>query len=160
MFQTLVSTSIYHCLIDSLLIPRFPTTAAKDTRAASHSLRDADPEHLAAFQAALKESTETYFDHVGTDQLKLQILGTHPDFRRRGLATSLCTWGTDLAARDGLAVVTLLASAQGYPLYVHLGFRSLGTQAIQAPGEEEAPPRSEWPTMCRGRRSELSCEGG
>lgn len=34
--------------------------------------------------------------------------------------------------------MTLTASSQGYPLYAGLGFRDLGQQTIQAPGEEES----------------------
>ncbi|KAM0418879.1 hypothetical protein ACHAPT_012144 [Fusarium lateritium] len=99
--------------------------------------RDADPKHLAAFQTALKESAQKYFSQFGTDQIKLQILGTLPEYRRRGFATHLCKWGMERAARDGLAM-TLSASPQGYPLYAGLGFRKLGQQTIHAPGEEES----------------------
>ncbi|UPK96923.1 hypothetical protein LCI18_007858 [Fusarium solani-melongenae] len=109
----------------------------KDTREVGQSRRDADPKHLAAFQAALKESTEKYFSQFGPDQIKLQILGALSKYRRRGFATHLCKWGMERAARDKL-VMTVSASPQGYHLYASLGFRKLGQKVVHAPGEEES----------------------
>ncbi|KAJ3465036.1 hypothetical protein MRS44_005694 [Fusarium solani] len=69
-----------------------PNPPQNDTREAGHSRRDTDPKHLAAFQAALKESNQKYFSQFGSDQIKLQILGTLPDYRCQGFASQLCRW--------------------------------------------------------------------
>ncbi|KAL2692459.1 hypothetical protein Neosp_002868 [[Neocosmospora] mangrovei] len=114
-----------------------PNSPQQDTREVGYSRRDTDPKHLAAFQAALKESNQKYFSQFGSNQIKLQVLGTLPEYRRQGFASQLCRWGMERAARDRVAM-TLSASPQGYPLYAGLGFRKLGQQVINAPGEEES----------------------
>ncbi|KAI8724206.1 N-acetyltransferase domain-containing protein [Fusarium sp. LHS14.1] len=114
-----------------------PNSPQQDTREVGYSRRDTDPKHLAAFQAALKESNQKYLSQFGSNQIKLQVLGTLPEYRRQGFASQLCRWGMERAARDRVAM-TLSASPQGYPLYAGLGFRKLGQQVINAPGEEES----------------------
>lgn len=111
--------------------------AQNDTREAGHSRRDTDPKHLAAFQAAVKESNQNYFSQFGSDQIKLQILDTLPEYRRQGFASQLCRWGMERASRDKLAM-TVSASQQEYHLYASLGFRKLGQKVVHAPGEEES----------------------
>ncbi|KAI8680391.1 N-acetyltransferase domain-containing protein [Fusarium keratoplasticum] len=44
-----------------------PNSPQNDTRKAGHSRRDTDPKHLAAFQAALKESNQKYFSQFVSD---------------------------------------------------------------------------------------------
>ncbi|KAK7428358.1 hypothetical protein QQZ08_005115 [Neonectria magnoliae] len=96
---------------------------------------DMDPGHVKAFQDAMKEGAKKYFSQFGIDQIKLQILGTLPEHRRRGFARSLCDWGQKRALRDR-ASLTLYASPGGTQLYRRLRFSTLGDQTIQAPGEE------------------------
>lgn len=72
----------------------------------------------------------------GQDGQNLQILATFPNFRRRGCATTLARWGMDQAAKDKV-ILTLNASPQGLALYESLGFRTLGCQKSQVPGESE-----------------------
>lgn len=72
----------------------------------------------------------------GTEQIRLQALGTHPMFLRRGLAAALCRWGMDRAAGDGVAV-TLMASPMGRGVYPRLGFEELGCVTAQVDGEDE-----------------------
>lgn len=56
------------------------------------------------------------------DGLDLDVLATHPNFRRRGAATMLLRWGCDQADRDGLPVY-IDASEAGVPVYEKYGFR-------------------------------------
>jgi len=108
----------------------------KDSSDACGPGKDQNPAHVAAFFAALAECKKKYFDPFGSEKIALQILGTLPEFRRHGFATSLVRWGMERAASDNV-VFTLSASPQGSRLYTQLGFRDLGTQIMQAPGEEE-----------------------
>jgi ribosomal protein S18 acetylase RimI-like enzyme len=68
--------------------------------------------------------------------MRLQILGTLPEFRRHGFASRLIRWGMDKAARDDV-VLTVKSGSRGYNLYRSLGFRDLGAQIVQVPDEEE-----------------------
>ncbi|KAJ8110868.1 hypothetical protein ONZ43_g5761 [Nemania bipapillata] len=98
------------------------------------SRRDANPVHQREFAqngVRAKELLASY----GDDQLRLQILATHPDHWRRGYATMLCEWGLQTASEEGL-VLSLSASEVGKGLYEHLGFKNLGTVTGQVPGEE------------------------
>ncbi|EAU29938.1 predicted protein [Aspergillus terreus NIH2624] len=52
----------------------------------------------------------------------LDVLATHPNFRRRGAATMLLRWGCDQADRDGLPVY-IDASEAGVPVYEKYGFQ-------------------------------------
>lgn len=49
------------------------------------------------------------------------MLGTHPDYRKRGAGSMLVQWGCDLADREGAAAY-LDASKAGAPLYEKFGF--------------------------------------
>lgn len=46
-----------------------------------------------------------------------ELLGTHEDYQRRGIAASLLKWGTDHADQEGLETY-LDASAKGEPYYI------------------------------------------
>jgi predicted N-acetyltransferase YhbS len=49
------------------------------------------------------------------------MLGTHPDYRKRGAGSMLVKWGCDLADREGVAAY-VDASSNGAPLYERFGF--------------------------------------
>lgn len=51
----------------------------------------------------------------------LDMLGTHPEYRRRGAGSLLVQWGCDLADRDGVGAY-VDASKAGAPLYEKFGF--------------------------------------
>ncbi|GLI74783.1 hypothetical protein PoHVEF18_003031 [Penicillium ochrochloron] len=51
----------------------------------------------------------------------LDMLGTHPDYRKRGAGSMLVQWGCDLADREGVAAY-VDASKAGAPLYEKFGF--------------------------------------
>ena len=53
-------------------------------------------------------------------------LGTHPDFRRRGLARSLMQHVLADAHRNGARIATLQATPMGRPLYESIGFEPVG----------------------------------
>jgi GNAT superfamily N-acetyltransferase len=53
--------------------------------------------------------------------LDLDMLGTHPDYRKRGAGSMLVQWGCDLADREGVAAY-VDASKAGAPLYEKFGF--------------------------------------
>ncbi|KAA6413004.1 MAG: hypothetical protein FRX48_02747 [Lasallia pustulata] len=99
--------------------------------------QDADPNRMEAFTEALIKAKQTYFDDVyGDSRVHLRVLGTHPEYQRRGAATQLCQWGMTLARERNMAV-TLFASPVGQQLYTHLGFKLVGTVTVQVEGEKE-----------------------
>lgn len=55
---------------------------------------------------------------------ELEILGTHPGYRRRGVGKTMLQWGFDRASLDGLPLI-LIASVMGEKLYLSTGFREL-----------------------------------
>lgn len=55
---------------------------------------------------------------------ELESLGTHPDFRRRGVATALLKKGFERASEDGVPLV-LCASIVGEKLYLSTGFKEV-----------------------------------
>ena len=96
-----------------------------------------NPKRQAAFAEAIGKARQAYFDDIdGQDQIYLQILGTHPDYMRRGFGASLVHWGISVAKQDKL-VVPLTASPMGKLLYSRLGFETLGQIVIQVREEPE-----------------------
>ncbi|EPS26468.1 hypothetical protein PDE_01405 [Penicillium oxalicum 114-2] len=53
----------------------------------------------------------------------LDMLATHPEYRRRGAGSMLVKWGCDLADREGVGAY-VDASQAGVPLYKKFGFVS------------------------------------
>lgn len=60
------------------------------------------------------------------DKTVLALLATAPEYRRRGAGGLLVRWGIDRSEATGLPCY-LQASEQGRRLYLHHGFRDLGT---------------------------------
>jgi ribosomal protein S18 acetylase RimI-like enzyme len=60
------------------------------------------------------------------------MIGTHPSYRRKGVASMLMDWGVQQADRDGLRCF-VDASDQGVPLYKKYGF--VGQEPFTIPGE-------------------------
>ncbi|KAK7429715.1 hypothetical protein QQZ08_003741 [Neonectria magnoliae] len=98
--------------------------------------KDANPQHMRAYAAAVACGFEAHFAKYGNDQLNLSILVTHPDFRRRGAATMLCNWGQKKSVETG-RVLTVMASPMGKPLYLSLGYELVGSVIAQVDSEEE-----------------------
>lgn len=80
---------------------------------------------------------EKYFEQYGKNQIHLEWLITHPDFRRRGAATMLCNWGRRFAYQKGW-MWTVIASPMGKAVYEHLGCNLVGTETIRVRGEDES----------------------
>lgn len=77
------------------------------------------PELLAKFIAlrgALEENTPT------EEHWYLQMVGTHPDWQRRGIGAALINEGISWARRDGLGVYLETETAENVAYYRHLGF--------------------------------------
>lgn len=99
--------------------------------------RDADHRHFNAFWQGQIKAYKRYFGPIGPDQMHLQILGTDPDYQRRGHASSLCRWGMEFIRAEKLKDISVMASPMGFELYMALGFDRVGTFYIQVPGEDE-----------------------
>ena len=92
---------------------------------------------MKAFTETLTKAKKKFFDdEYGTNQLHLRILGTHPDYQRRGAGTQHCKWGMRLAKAQKVPV-TLFSSPLGQKLYSHISFDLLATITVQVEGEEE-----------------------
>ena len=101
--------------------------------------RDAKAHHIQTYTTAMEKAKERYFkDGHSERQLTLQVLGTHPKYRRRGAATVLCKWGLGLATERDL-IVLVFASPMGRELYDHLSFDTLGRAFVKVDGDP-----SEW----------------
>lgn len=101
-----------------------------------HERRDANPAHMREYARALSAGFARFFAPYGKEQIHLWLLVTHPNFRRRGAGTMLCNWGLVEATKKGW-ILTVLASPMGKILYEHLGYNLVGTEKVQADGEDE-----------------------
>lgn len=133
-------------------VTKHPAGAVNE--AGGSSRRDANFAHMKAFREAGVAAKHKYFEgRFGSNQIHLQVLGTHPDYQRRGYGSALCEWGVKRAQQDEVAI-SLLASPAGYKLYSALGFEDLGTITVQVPGETESivlRPMSLVPEKSRSR---------
>jgi hypothetical protein len=115
-----------------------PALAAQATRwsiSQKYPRRDASQPRLSATDAATKEVTKKYFSD-SPDWWSLELLVTDRDFRRRGAATKVLTWGTDQADVEDV-FCGIEASPMGSKLYAANGFEKLDTWVVQVHGEEE-----------------------
>ena len=107
------------------------------SRAGGSTRKDANLKRMGAFRDAGSQGKKLFFnDTYGDDQIHLQILGSHPNFIRRGFGSMLTKWSMSVAKNDNV-VVSLIASPMGSLLYSHLGFKSLGKAVVQVPEEAE-----------------------
>jgi ribosomal-protein-alanine acetyltransferase len=78
--------------------------------------------------------------HVVVDEVDLQIIATHPEWRRRGVGRALLTEVLRMAREEGAVVVHLEVRVSNDPaqaLYEELGFEVVGKRArYYADGEE------------------------
>ena len=65
----------------------------------------------------------------------LELLVTHPAYRRRGAGTKLTSWGIEKASQLE-AHVGVESSPMGFPLYQSLGFKLCEDRVVQV--EDEA----------------------
>ncbi|GAB1319222.1 N-acetyltransferase domain-containing protein [Madurella fahalii] len=115
--------------------PQDPVTEVE--KRGGKTRRDANHKHYNEFWHGQIRAYKKLFAPLGPEQVHLQILGTLPEFQRRGHASSLCRWAMELALRDSLKDISVMASPMGYNLYTWLGFKKVATFYIQVPGEEE-----------------------
>ncbi|KAF7903794.1 uncharacterized protein EAF01_006843 [Botrytis porri] len=113
-----------------------PTLGEAMEAAGANARRDIDPIYNAAFLKAIDEARKEYTEMFNGDDFYLHLLGTHPDFRRRGYATQLLKWGIERSTRDNAPLV-LSASAMGEPTYLACGFEELGRVPIVVDGDYE-----------------------
>ena len=59
---------------------------------------------------------------IGDQHWELELLGTHPDFRRRGVGTMMLQWGFERAREDNVPLI-LVATVTGEKLYLSTGFK-------------------------------------
>lgn len=104
--------------------------------AGANTRRDVDPTYDAAFLKAIGEARKEFTEMFNGDEFYLALIGTHPDFRRRGYATQLLKWGIERSIRDNTPLV-LSASEMGEPTYLASGFEELGRVPIVAEGDYE-----------------------
>ncbi|KAE8451782.1 hypothetical protein EG329_002622 [Mollisiaceae sp. DMI_Dod_QoI] len=97
--------------------------------------RDASQPRLSAIAAETREVIKKYFSDSG-DWWSLELLVTDREFRRRGAATKVLTWGTDQADLEDV-FCGIESSPMGSRLYAANGFEKLATCVVQVPGEEE-----------------------
>lgn len=105
--------------------------------------RSADPKAERAFRETLAADVfRSYFESLPVEQKEamqdqhweLESLETHPDFRRRGVATALLQEGFGRASKDGVPLV-LSASVVGEKLYLKAGFREVNRLSMVPLGQ-------------------------
>lgn len=78
------------------------------------------PEDLLVKFIALRDALAT---NTPTDEhWYLQMIGTHPDWQRRGLGSMLIAEGLTWARRDGLGIYLETETVENVAYYRHLGF--------------------------------------
>ncbi len=96
--------------------------------------RDANRLHVEVFRVTLTNARKRLFDD--DHHIQLLLLGTHPEYRKQGLGSSLCKQGMGFA-KDENAYVSVFGSPMGKELYESLGFRELESIEVRAPGEKQ-----------------------
>ncbi|RYO97405.1 hypothetical protein DL765_011249 [Monosporascus sp. GIB2] len=101
--------------------------------------KDANKKHVEAY---LKVASNRYEPHGfffkwAEKQINLSVLTVLPEFRRQGVGAMMVNWGINAATEKGWPA-TVCASPLGKLLYAHLKFGVIGTEVIQAEGEEDS----------------------
>lgn len=78
------------------------------------------PEELLKKFIALREALTLHTPPE--DHWYLQMVGTHPDWQRRGIGAQLISEGIEWARRDGLGVYLETETVENVSYYRHLGF--------------------------------------
>ena len=66
----------------------------------------------------------------------MAILGTHPEYRNRGVTTKLIKWELEFADEHEKAIA-VVGSSMGSKIYKSLDFKFVGAVLIHIDGEEE-----------------------
>ena len=81
---------------------------------------DLPPEELLRKLIALREAIATHTP--AEEHWYLQMVGTHPDWQRRGIGRQLIEHGIQWARNDGVAVYLETETIENVSYYQHLGF--------------------------------------
>ena len=98
--------------------------------------RDGDPLRLAQFGKVLDDVHRLYWEKTYPRNCHLELLVTHPKYRRRGAGTILTSWGVTVASENG-AHVGVESSPMGFFLYQSLGFKLCEDRIVQVEDETE-----------------------
>jgi len=97
--------------------------AAQKRKERLESLEGFNYDAFGDFRDSQNEAKRKYLG--GKAYIYLHILGTHPDHRRKGVATYGLQWGISKAKELGLPIY-LESSEEGSPVYKRAGFEELG----------------------------------
>ena len=98
--------------------------------------RDGDPLRIAEFGKVLDDVHRQYWEKSYPRNYHLELLVTHPKYRRRGAGTRLTSWGITMAS-EREAHVGVESSPMGFFLYQSLGFRFCEDRFVQVKDEAE-----------------------
>lgn len=110
--------------------------------------RSADEAAEAHFRSLFSPAMyDTYFDGLpeqqklrhGTEHWELELLGTHPNHRRKGVGKCMLQWGMDKARKYDVPLI-LIATTLGEKLYLNVGFREV-SRVDMIPGDKHADDR-------------------
>lgn len=73
----------------------------------------------------------------------MNILFTHPDYRRAGVGSLIINWGLEQADRLGLECF-VEATKEGKPCYERFGFKVVEENVLRS---EKEDPDEEWKTL-------------
>ena len=78
----------------------------------------------------------SYWEKRYSRNYHLELLVTHPAYRRRGAGTKLISWGVEGASKFE-AHVGVESSEMGFPLYLSLGFELREERFVQVENDAE-----------------------
>ncbi|KAA8904882.1 acyl-CoA N-acyltransferase [Sphaerosporella brunnea] len=97
--------------------------------------RDVDPLRFTEFLRVMGSVHERYWEKDYAENFHLELLCTHPDFRRRGAGTLLIRWGIELGRKED-ASVGVESSPGGLSLYKKLGFKQIALLTVRVQGDD------------------------
>lgn len=96
------------------------------------SATEPPPDDLIVKFIALRGALEA--NTPGEEHWYLQMIGTHPDWQRRGIGSALINEGLSWARRDGLGVYLETETPENVAYYRHLGFEVRSEWDVDAGG--------------------------
>ncbi|KAK5938595.1 hypothetical protein PMZ80_008784 [Knufia obscura] len=107
-----------------------------DQAAEQHLRRTLDVDMGKLLQPYLEGLPEEERQRVGGQHWALELLGTHPDFRRRGVGKMTLQWGFE-RAREHRVPLILIATVTGEKLYLSTGFREVSRVDMRPEKEDD-----------------------
>jgi len=99
----------------------FALNRSCDPAAERHFRNVLDQDVMEPYYAALPDEDK---QRLGHQYWELELLGTHSDFRRRGVGKLMLQWGFERAREDNVPLI-LTATVMGEKLYLSTGFREV-----------------------------------